>query len=340
MKESAIGQPLGASVASTLEQMNKAGKARKPFFFALDYELQEGIFLADPLGEGANTAGLQFAINGHHTPFVDNYPLPTLRSIRPERQERYAKRFSRIYQALERGDSFLANLTIRTPIELEGGLEAIYAHSHAPYKLLIPERLVCFSPERFVRISGHTIATHPMKGTIDASLPKAAEHLLADYKEGAEHYTIVDLMRNDLNRIARKVRVERFKYLSRIATSRGEILQMSSEVVGELGENWHERIGDLLLELLPAGSISGAPKAKTYAVIREAEEIPRGFYTGICGYYDGRELDSGVLIRYIEQDERGQYYYRSGGGVTINSRCTEEYDECIQKVYLPCQSPS
>ncbi|MDO4691982.1 MAG: aminodeoxychorismate synthase component I [Porphyromonadaceae bacterium] len=320
--------------------MNEAGRAREPFFFALDYELQEGIFLADPLGAGAETGGIQFSIHGRHTPLVDNYPLPSLLAITPETECEYAERFACVYKALERGDSFLTNLTIRTPIELEGSLEAIYAHSHAPYKLLVPDRFVCFSPERFVRISGQTISTNPMKGTIDAARPDAAEHLLADYKEGAEHYTIVDLMRNDLNRIAHKVRVERFKYLSHISTSRGDILQMSSEVVGDLTESWHDHIGDLILELLPAGSISGAPKAKTSEIIHEAESIPRGFYTGICGYYDGRELDSGVLIRYIEQDGRRQYYYRSGGGVTINSQCDEEYRECIQKVYLPCQSPS
>ena len=93
---------------------------------------------------------------------------------------------------------------------------------------MLPGRLVCFSPECFVRITDGVIRSYPMKGTIDAALPDAEARLLEDYKERCEHYTIVDLIRNDLNRIADRVRVERFRYVEKIATLRGEILQTSS----------------------------------------------------------------------------------------------------------------
>ena len=86
--------------------------------------------------------------------------------------------------------------------------------------------------------------------------------------------------------------------------------------------------------MLPAGSISGAPKEATRKIIQEAESEPRGYYTGVCGYYDGNELDSAVIIRYIENDEN-QYYFRSGGGITAYSDCEEEYKEVLEKIYLP-----
>ena len=234
-----------------------------------------------------------------------------------------------------RGDSFLTNLTLRTPIECTASLEDIYLSSEATYRILLPGHFVAFSPECFVKLQGDELATHPMKGTIDAHLPNAAETLRADYKEGCEHHTIVDLMRNDLSRIANGVHVRRFKYLTELHTSSGELLQMSSEVIGTINRSRGLHLGDLLLQLLPAGSISGAPKERTVELIQEAEGQSRGFYTGVCGYFDGKDLDSAVLIRFIEQDTDGKLFYHSGGGITINSSCKDEYHECLQKIYIP-----
>ena len=223
-----------------------------------------------------------------------------------------------------RGDSFLTNLTIRTPIETEASLADIYLSSEATYRVLLPGRFVSFSPECFVKLQGDELATHPMKGTIDARIPNAAEKLRAGYKEGCEHHTIVDLMRNDLSRVAEGVHVRRFKYLTELHTSSGPLLQMSSEVVGSVDRSKGLRLGDLILQLLPAGSISGAPKERTVALIQEAESHPRGFYTGVCGYFDGSSLDSAVLIRFVEEDASGAHFYRSGGGITINSVVEDE----------------
>jgi para-aminobenzoate synthetase component 1 len=173
-----------------------------------------------------------------------------------------------------------------------------------------------------------------MKGTIDASIPDAEQIILADPKETEEHRAAVDLLADDLRRIACNVRVERFRYIDRLKTSEREILQTSSELVGELPEEWQARLGDIILSMLPAGSIAGAPKASTLDVIRRAEPEPRGFYTGVFGYFDGLALDSGVLIRFIEERD-GRQFYRSGGGITAASDWQKEYREVLDKIYLP-----
>ena len=94
------------------------------------------------------------------------------------------------------------------------------------------------------------------------------------------------------------------------------------------------RIGNIIFELLPAGSISGAPKPSTLDIIKRAEGQKRGFYTGVFGYFDGETLDSAVMIRFIEKQKDG-FYFRSGGGITINSDMRSEYQEVLEKVYLP-----
>jgi para-aminobenzoate synthetase component 1 len=173
-----------------------------------------------------------------------------------------------------------------------------------------------------------------MKGTIDARIENAREKLLSSQKELAEHFTIVDLIRNDLSMVAKKVKVNRFRYIDPIHTHKNSILQMSSEIEGEIRPEFQKSPGDLLWALLPAGSISGAPKKKTVEIIRKAENYNRGFYTGIVGIFDGQNINSGVMIRFIEKTEEG-LIYKSGGGITALSDCEQEYKELIDKIYVP-----
>ncbi len=193
---------------------------------------------------------------------------------------------------------------------------------------------MCFSPESFVKIKGKTISSFPMKGTIDATLPNAEDLILNDEKETAEHYTIVDLIRNDLNLVSKNVRVERFRFTQKIDTAKGKILQVSSEICGDVPENWNEHLGDIFSKLLPAGSITGAPKEKTVEIIRNVESHQRGFYTGVAGIFDGENVDSAVLIRFIEK-KGDRYFYKSGGGITASSVAEKEYQEILQKIYIP-----
>ncbi len=319
------------TACEVFEKMNAGGREGSCFLFGLDFELKDGFFVENPL-QGSD---ILFDING-----VTNVPDIAYSRQKPEIEilssdrAGYERGFDVVRKGLERGDSFLLNLTARTEIRLNLSLLDVFMRSRAMYKIYYPQRFVCFSPEAFVRIEGNVISTFPMKGTIDASLPDAEQRLLDDYKETCEHYTIVDLMRNDLNSVAEKIGVSRFRYVDRIRTQSGEILQTSSEVRGTLPDDWRCRIGDIFRALLPAGSISGAPKPSTVSLIRKAEQRDRGFYTGVCGYFDGRNLDSGVMIRFIEQDG-GRFFFHSGGGVTINSRCEDEYQEVLEKVYLP-----
>jgi para-aminobenzoate synthetase component 1 len=191
-----------------------------------------------------------------------------------------------------------------------------------------------FSPETFIQIKEGKIFAYPMKGTIDAEVENAATILLNDEKERAEHVTIVDLIRNDLSQVASQVQVTRFRYLDHIKTNSGSLLQASSEISGILPVDYYCHLGDIMVSLLPAGSICGAPKPKTIEIIQQAEEEERGYYTGVIGYFDGTNLDSGVMIRFIENVD-GQYYYRSGGGITTQSKMEAEYQETIHKIYVP-----
>ncbi|MFT4168856.1 MAG: aminodeoxychorismate synthase component I [Dysgonomonas sp.] len=312
-------------------KMNECGHSSKPFLFAFDFEMQEAIFIENPMDNSLIEFKAGNYQNIKHNKIIDGevtfHPSPIL-------FESYKQKFDIVHKGLKRGDSFLTNLTIKTPIDTNLSMQDIFLLSNAPYKLYIPDRFVCFSPERFVKISAGSISTNPMKGTIDAEIPNAAEKILSDFKETAEHNTIVDLLRNDLSRSARGVYVKRFRYIEQIKNRFRDILQVSSEIEGQLSSDYHSHLGDIIVRMLPAGSVSGAPKSATIDLIKKAEGESRGFYTGVFGYYNGTELDSAVLIRFIES-QNGQFYYRSGGGITAYSRCEEEYNEVLKKIYLP-----
>ena len=312
-------------------KINSAALCGTPFLFALNYELTDGFVIENPLDQ----TDILWRV-GNHSNFTPQKITSQSTQIDADAMpiEKYAEKFNYVKNQLLAGNSFLANLTVKTPINTDFSLKEILYHSNSPYALLIPDKLVCFSPEIFVKIRNNKISSNPMKGTISANENNAENTILSDYKESAEHFTIVDLIRSDLSRVATNITVNRLRYIDRLKTSKGDILQVSSEISGEVLDGYKGRLGDMIFELLPAGSISGAPKQPTVNVIQQAESEPRGFYTGVFGYFDGSELDSAVMIRYIEREE-GQMFFRSGGGITINSVCEDEYNEVLAKIYLP-----
>ncbi len=314
------------------EQLNQFGRASIPFVFLVDFELKKPVVF--PISAVNPEIFLyQFQdIKNYH--FFKTTTKPIKLKKYPISFERYQKSFALVQKHLRYGNSYLVNLTFPTRIDLNYDLKTIFYLSQAKYKIWFRDEFVCFSPETFIKIRDGIISTFPMKGTIKSSLPEAYQKILHDKKEFAEHATIVDLLRNDLSRIAENVQVKRFRFADEIQTDSGEnLLQISSEIIGKLPQNYKENIGTILQKLLPAGSISGAPKTQTFAIIQEAEGYERGFYTGICGYFDGTNLDSGVMIRFIENTSDG-FLFKSGGGITTQSEAQSEYQEMLDKVYL------
>lgn len=309
--------------------MNQLGKQKKPFLFLVDFKMEHPqVFLPeDP--------EILFDIEGFR-----NFPPPDQRKFAaeftcsPPSFESYLFRFNQVQQEIHNGNSYLLNLTVPTPVITNLSLSDIFFYSKARYKLLYKDLFVVFSPEIFIRITGNRIFSYPMKGTIDAAIADAEEKILNDKKEIAEHYTIVDLIRNDLSMVATNVKVERFRYIDHLSTNNKNLLQVSSEISGLLEPDFASRIGDILFRLLPAGSVTGAPKEKTVEIITRVEGYERGYYTGVFGMFDGENLNSGVMIRFIEK--RGeQMIYKSGGGITSFSNAESEYQEMIDKIYVP-----
>lgn len=312
--------------------MNYFGKNRIPFIFIIDFLMRKPVIL--PVDD-VDPSEVMYNFNGFTNLRCDTIlPREVRLNKRPVSYDIYKSAFDMVVYHQMAGDSYLANLTFPTSIDINLTLREIFQYSRAPYRLLYKDLFVVFSPEAFIRIENGIISSFPMKGTIDAAVPGAHEILLRDEKEHAEHVTIVDLIRNDLNMVATGVAVKRFRYIDVIDTHAGSLLQASSHITGTLPCDYHEKIGDIIATLLPAGSVSGAPKKKTIEIIRKAENYGRGYYTGICGYFDGEKLDSGVMIRFIEKND-DSVIFKSGGGLTVYSDPEREYQELVDKVYVP-----
>ena len=317
-----------------INQINVLASGKTPFLFLIDFQAEKAIILPQ---DSINPDELLYQI-GNKTN-IREYAYSkenqlTQWNIFPISFNDYKVKFDKVQYEIHRGNSFLTNLTQPTKIKTNLSLKDIFYNSKALYKLWLKDRFVVFSPETFIKIENGIISSYPMKGTIDASLPDAENTILNDEKEKAEHATIVDLIRNDLSMVAENVEVKRFRYIDKLYTNNADLLQVSSHIEGKLPENYFFNLGEILFKLLPAGSVSGAPKPKTVEIIKQTEGYERGFYTGICGFFDGEKLDSGVMIRFIELIDN-QFVYKSGGGITFLSDVNNEYHELIQKVYVP-----
>jgi para-aminobenzoate synthetase component 1 len=248
-----------------VEQLNQWGHEKKPFVFLIDFEQKKPLaWLADQcpdhfqfkftkasslkksdttLTETDQVSAIDDAgfanskVNFNSEGLLTKYPI-TL--------EDYKHKYNQVIEALHKGDSFLMNLTIPTPVQNKLDFQTYFDHAKSKYVIWLKEQFIAFSPETFIQIQNGKIATFPMKGTIDASLPNAKELLLNDPKEYAEHATIVDLLRNDLSRVASKVRVTNFRYYEEIPTQNGVIGQMSSAIEGELPPDYASKIGSIL----------------------------------------------------------------------------------------------
>lgn len=313
-------------------EMDELSLQKVPYFFVIDF-LSENveIYQEHEIEKEGLVIDFQYFSNTKKTHKLDKKVI--WKSF-PETLESFQAGFNKVQENIRLGNSYLVNYTRKTKIETNLTLEEIFYHSNAKYKVFYKDFFVFFSPETFVKIIDGKIFTYPMKGTIDAAIKNAAEILRNDRKEKAEHYTVVDLLRNDLSMVADEVKVDQFQHIDFIKTQQKDLYAMSSEISGMIKPEYEGKVGSIMQKLLPAGSILGAPKPKTLEIILDAEGYDRGYYTGVCGWFDGQNVDSCVMIRFIEKEE-DQLYFKSGGGITHMSKLEDEYQEMKNKIYVP-----
>lgn len=261
----------------------------------------------------------------------------------------YLDHIRQIHEAIRRGDTYQINYTTRLHLQAYGNPVSLYRRLRQPVPYAVLSHLpdaegqsawtLCFSPELFLKIgSDGTIGTEPMKGTApilgDGQDERRAAELQADPKNRAENVMIVDLLRNDLGKIAQTGKVcvpEPFK-VSRF----GSVWQMTSTIQAQALP--HTSFADILRAAFPCGSITGAPKKMSMQIIESLEAEPRGLYTGSIGYLKpcagglGFEGAFNVVIRTLSltplSDGIYQGVYGVGSGIVIDSDPAAEYREC------------
>ncbi|MYM29218.1 aminodeoxychorismate synthase component I [Duganella sp. CY15W] len=275
-------------------------------------------------------------------------------NIRPNiGQEAFSGALARIHDYIAAGDTYQVNYTYRLRFDAFGGIHALYARLRGrqpvPYGALIAlddgTAVLSLSPELFVRHTGGTLTARPMKGTAPAAPPQQqaentlrATSLAADPKNRAENLMIVDLLRNDIARVATtgSVEVPALFEVHRYAS----VLQMTSTITAQLRDD--VTLAGIFDALYPCGSITGAPKRRTMEIIRELEPDARGIYTGAIGWFDPRDdgkvgdFCMSVPIRTLTLQPQGADGVRHGemgvgAGIVFDSDAQEEYAECKLK---------
>ncbi|MCW6535031.1 aminodeoxychorismate synthase component I [Sphingomonas lycopersici] len=253
----------------------------------------------------------------------------------------YDAMIARVQALITAGDIYQANLTFRAKVRFAGDLPALYAavraRAAAGWGAIVAtgrETLLSFSPELFFALDDGRITCRPMKGTArrerdPAADAAAAAALAADPKQRAENLMIVDLMRNDLSRVAQagSVKVPELFAVERYPT----VHQMTSTVTAALDAG-HDAI-DVLAALFPCGSITGAPKVRAMQVIGEVERSPRGAYTGAIGRIDApASAQFNVAIRTLHVPAGAKHATIGlGGGIVADSNAVDEWDEALAK---------
>ena len=189
--------------------MNKYGKRSLPYLFVIDYEIKQGFLLKIRLNRMKSFShAARFHKKSKDVSFTDN-PSKHFQLI----FEEYKAGFDLVMEGFEQGKSELLNYTAKNPIKCNLSLEEIFCLSNSLFELYVPEMFVSFSPERFVKIENATIATYPMKGTISTDIPDAREIILNDKKESDEHRSVVELLSEDLQKVAENVQIKRYRYI-------------------------------------------------------------------------------------------------------------------------------
>jgi para-aminobenzoate synthetase component 1 len=261
--------------------------------------------------------------------------------LRIHKDDYYAK-VNTVLDHINRGDIYEANFcqefyaenaTIN-PIEVYKHLNKISEPPFASFLKMEHQYALCASPERYLKKEGSKIISQPIKGTAKRLIStiddaKIASDLMRDEKERAENVMIVDLVRNDLSKTAKKgtVKVEE---LCKVYSFK-QVHQMISTVVSEIENNTHPV--EILRLTFPMGSMTGAPKVSAMKIIENLEETKRGLYSGTVGYFTPEnDFDFNVVIRSILYNEEKKYVsYSVGSAITAKSIAEKEYEECLLK---------
>ena len=355
---------------NAIRAINQLAAARTPFLFIASFDTSQNIVIPlseiDPLEIAFDFQSNQSnvaAFNARYLLNENSAPAVLPKWIRtPVSFEKYNQSFQKLLSHLQKGDIKLANLTFPTKIACNLTLPEIFSRTQAKYRIFLKDHFCSFSPETFITIQEGIISTYPMKGTMNAGIANAEQLLLENPKEIDEHETIAKEGVCDISLVASNAHISRYRYIDHIPRGDGGILQTSSIIEGTLSENFYESLGDIIYTLLPAGSITGSPREAATEILADLETYDRGFYSGVAGIFDGKDLDSTVLIRYLEKcndPEKAnaeeviasdellkmiplteeeilfRYTFKSGGGITAMSNAKSEYDELIEKIYLP-----
>ncbi|MBN2491600.1 MAG: aminodeoxychorismate synthase component I [Planctomycetes bacterium] len=252
----------------------------------------------------------------------------------------YVAAVERVRQYIAAGDIYQVNLSQRFRLPAAGSGLILYGRlaevNPAPFAayLRTPNgaEIVSASPERFLRVEGDRVETRPIKGTRPRGVDpdedlRLADELLLSAKDRAELIMIVDLMRNDLGRVARfgSVKVTEFPALTRHPT----VHHLHGTVTARLAPG--RDVFDLLRHAFPGGSVTGAPKVRAMEIIEEIEPVRRGVYTGAIGYLSATGLaDLSIAIRTLVVKD-GVAHFSVGGGVVADSEPDPEYEETLHK---------
>jgi len=257
-------------------------------------------------------------------------------------KDEYKQRVEKMLQHIQRGDIYEANFcqefyaenSTINPVSVYEHLNEI---SEPPFAVFFKQEhqyLLSASPERYLRKEGIKIISQPIKGTAKRLRSKFDDEKIAvdltrDPKERAENVMIVDLVRNDLSRTAKKgsVKVEE---LCKVYSFK-QVHQMISTVVAEIREDISPI--QVLENTFPMGSMTGAPKVSAMQIIEQLEETKRGLYSGAVGYFTPEgDFDFNVVIRSILYNEENKYIsYSVGSAITAKSKPEKEYEECLLK---------
>lgn len=263
--------------------------------------------------------------------------------IKPRIQKQdYLFKVGEILEHIHKGDIYEANFcqefyaenTRINPLDIYEDLNTISEAPFATFLKIDNQYLLCASPERYLKKEGAKIISQPIKGTAKRLVDlqedqKTATALSKDIKERSENIMIVDLVRNDLSKSAKKgsVRVEELCKVS----SFKQVHQMISTVVSELKDEVH--LIDVIKDTFPMGSMTGAPKISAMKIIETLEETKRGLYSGTVGYFTPMgNFDFNVVIRSILYDSEKKYLsFSVGSAITAKSTPEKEYEECLLK---------